>query len=438
MQTDESKKLDLSLLPHNDDAEKAVLASLILDNNLIAEALETFTPEHFYNNKHKSIFQAIVALAKEKKPVDLIILCDRLKDVIPPGNLTEILSSNPTTANFPHHAEILKGYYVRRLIIKESSCYIEQANLENDYSELLGSISQRFSKLAQEQIKTDIINSEELAKIGSADFANRLDNKISYTGLSSGYAHLDRLCGGFGNGDLIIVAGATNIGKSALLLDIVNRLSLKNDHAGAYFSLEMNAYEIFYRLVSKIANVDLIDIKTPKYLKDKERQDVIKAMSKLSTSKFFLDVTPVSNINKLIAKAKKIKAKENIEFVCIDYLQLISFKAKDQARHEILSEITKDLKQLARELNIPVIAGAQLNRNTIDESEPKLSHIGESFAIVQHADTVILLSKNQNDAVLHVAKARQAAGGRFELNFDFKTVSFIERKANNDIPNDRY
>ena len=419
---------DLPIFPHNEDAEKAVLGSILLENSLITEALETLTPEYFYSDKNRAIFEAMVNLAKEKKPIELIILVDILKNEVEPTYLTELASFMPTSANFSHYAEILKAYYIRRRIIQESHRYIEKANSSEDYSDVLGDMAQAFSKLAQEQIKSDIITPKELAKTGVADFINRLDNGICFSGLSSGYAHLDRLCSGFGKGDLIIVAGATNIGKSAFLLDVTHRLCLNGGHAGAYFSLEMGTYEIFYRLISKVSNVDLSDIKTPKYLKDKERQEVLNAISKLSSSKFFLDVTPILNINKLLAKAKKIKAKESIDFICVDYLQLISYKSRDQARHEVLSEITKDLKQLARELDIPVIAGAQLNRSTLEEAEPSLRHIGESFAIVQHSDTVILISKTGTSAVLDVAKARQAAGGRFELDFDHKTVSFVERK----------
>ena len=421
-------KNEIATLPYNEAAEKAVLGCLLLENNLITEALETLTTEYFYSGKNRAIFEAMINLAKDKKPIELVILVDILKDKIEPTYLTEIASFTPTSANLAHYIEILKAYYIRRRIIQESHRYIGKANSGEDYSDVLGDMAQTFSKLAQEQIKSDIITPNELAKTGAADFTNRLDNGICFSGLSSGYTHLDRLCSGFGKGDLIIVAGATNIGKSALLLDIAYRLCLKESYAGAYFSLEMGRHEIFYRLISKISSQDLTKIKTPKLLKDEEIQEVLKAVSRLNSSRFFLDVTPVLNVNKLIAKAKRIKAKENIGFICVDYLQLISYKSRDQARHEVLSEITKDLKQLARELDIPVIAGAQLNRSTLEEAEPSLRHIGESFAIVQHSDTVILISKTGTSAVLDVAKARQAAGGRFELDFDHKTVSFVERK----------
>jgi len=426
------KTKEIPILPHNEDAEKAVLASLVIDNKLINEAVETLAPKHFYSEKHALTFEAILGLWKEKKPVDLVLLTNYLKDRVPATNLTEIVSSQPTSANFSHHLEILKDYYLRRLIIEESSNYIKQAGSEKDGSELLASMVQDLSKMAQEHIKSDILTPKELARIGGEDFTNRLDNEIGFTGISSGFPQLDRLCGGLGGGDLVIVAGQTNIGKSAFLLDLAFRQCLRSGLGCAYFSLEMGIYEIFYRLISKITGLESSIVKTPKFLKDPQRRKVLEATSTIHGSKFFLDVTPVLNISKLLAKAKKIKAKENIHFICIDYLQLIYSKSKNQARHEVFSEITKDLKQLSRELNIPVIAGAQLNRNTIDEPKgPRLSHIGESFAIVQHADTVILLSRNDTYASLNVAKARQAQGGKFDLRFDFKTVSFME--ADNDI-----
>lgn len=420
------KKQDTPLLPHSEEAEQIVLASLVIDNNLINEAIETITPKHFYGEKNKTIYKAIIGLAKEKKPVDLVILTDSLKGKIPATYLTEITSSIPTTGNFKHYLAILQGYYVRRLLIEESYHYIEEAGTDRDYSELLSEVVQRLSKIAQEQIKSDVITPKELAKIGGEDFANRLDNKLDYTGLSSGFSQLDRLCGGFGRGDLIIIAGQTNIGKSAFLLDVVYRECIKSGLACAYFSLEMNLYEIFYRLISKISFLESSNIKAPKYLKEPKRQKVLESIASLHNSKFFLDVTPVLTLPKLMAKAKKIKAKENIDFLCVDYIQLISTHSKNKARHEVLSEVTKDLKQLARELEIPVIAGAQLNRATIDDVEPRLSHIGESFAIVQHADTVVLISRNDTYATLNIAKARQAQGGKFDLKFDYKTVSFAE------------
>jgi len=424
-------------LPRSEDSERAVLGSIFLDGNVINEAIETIIPEYFYSEKNQTIFNAILALAKDRKPIDLIVLTEALHGKVEPSYLTGITSEVPTSANFKHYADILKSYSVRRKIIAESQKNIEKAvSGEDDYSALLGEIATKFSKLAQAEIKNDIITPKELAIEGNADFANRLDNGIGFTGLSSGFTDLDKYCGGFGKGNLIIIAGATNIGKSSLLLDIAHRLSLTEGRAGLYFSLEMDKLEIFYRLISKEASVDLSDMKTPKTLKDAERQKVNRAISAFSASKFFLDTTPALSLNTMLAKARKVKAKEGIEFICVDYLQLISFRMRDQARHEILSEITKDLKQLARELDLPVIAGAQLNRLATNEGEPRLSHMGESFAINQHADTVVLISKDRDGAILHVAKARQAGGGKLAVTFDYKTVSFVE--ADNAIRNDRY
>jgi len=234
-----------TILPRNTDAENAVLGSILLDNNVVNEAIETITPEYFYLEKNQSIFKAILALAKDRKPIDLLILTEALKGVVEPSYLAEIASAVPTSANFKHYVDILKNHYIRRRIIIESQGYIQKAvKGEDDYSDLLGDIATKFSKLAQAEIKNDIITPQELAKDGAADFGNRLDNGISFTGLSSGFERLDRICGGFGKGNLIIVAGATNIGKSALLLDIAHRLAIKEGHVGLYFSLEMDKLDL--------------------------------------------------------------------------------------------------------------------------------------------------------------------------------------------------
>lgn len=417
--------MEKTSLPQNEEAEKAVLASLILDNTLINKALEDLDKNFFYSEKNKILFDTIYNLSKEKKPVDLVMLHDVLKNEIAPSYLIEVTSSIATSANFPHHLEILKEYHIRRQIIMESNRCITEASSNDDPSELLAVAAQNFSKLARE-IKTDVIYPGDLARQGGKDFTDRLDNKIEHTGLSSGFSELDKLCGGFGKGDLIIIAGQTNIGKSAFLLDIAYRQCLKGGAACAYFSLEMGLYEIFYRLLSKMTSLESNRIKAPKYLAEGERQKAIHAIADIYNCRFFLDITPILNLTKILAKAKTIKSKESIDFVCIDYIQLISEKSKSQPRHEVLSDITKELKQLARELEIPVIAGAQLNRGTINHEEPGLNHIGESYAIVQHADTVVLISRNDTKAVLNVAKARQAKGGKTALRFDYKTVSFME------------
>ncbi|MCQ9206455.1 MAG: hypothetical protein NG740_01020 [Omnitrophica bacterium] len=430
----QAKEENLPTIPHNEEAERACLASLILDKNLINEAIETIAPEHFYGARNRTVYKAILTLAKEGKPADLVVLNDVLKNKdVPASFLVELTASIPTSANFRHYAEILKGHYVRRLTIEKSYRHIEEAQTTDDYSGLLALVTQEFSKLAQEQIKSDILSPKELAKIGLKDFTDRLDNKIDFTGFSSGYYQLDRLCGGFGRGDLVIVAGQTSIGKSAFLLDIAYRQSIRGGLKCAYFSLEMGVFEIVYRLLSKMTFLESTAIKAPKLLKEEQIKKVIQAANALHDSNFFLDIMPIINLEKLLAKARKINAKENIDLIFIDYIQLISTRVKNQARHEVLSDITKDLKQLARELEVPVIAGAQLNRSTLEKAEPKLSHIGESFAIVQHADSVILISRNDANATLNIAKARQAKGGKFDLRFDFKTVSFVEREVANDL-----
>ena len=165
-------KENLPQIPCNPEAEKVVLASLVLDNSLLNEAIETITPKHFYSENNAVIYEAIINLAKEKKPVDLVILADYLKEKIPVTYLTDMVSSTPTSANFPHYLAILKDYYLRRLIIEESSNYIEQAESEKDGSELLASMVQDLSKMAQEHIKSDILTPKELARIGGEDFSS--------------------------------------------------------------------------------------------------------------------------------------------------------------------------------------------------------------------------------------------------------------------------
>ena len=422
-------------LPHNQEAEQAMLASLILDNKLINEAREALSAEHFFNNQNKVIYNAIIELNKDKKPVDIIILGDHLKNTeISDVQLTKIVIEQPTSANFPYYADIVKGHYIRRLVIKESRQFIEQASSSEDYSDLLSTASQKLSKLARQEIKASIVMPSDLAKTGEEDFTNRLTNEIDFTGLSSGFVNLDKLCGGFGEGDIIVVAGQTGVGKTTFLLDIVRRQCIDTGLGCAYFSLEMSQNEIFYRLISKMSCVALSNIKSPKCLTGKEKETFYQSVANLKKSRFFLADTPLINLNKILVMTRKMKAKEDIDFICVDYLQLIPSESKTQARYEALSEITKELKQLARELSIPVIAGAQLNRAIQPGKEPGLSNMGESFAIGQHADTVILVSRDDIRAVFNVAKARQGRGGKFNLVFDSDTISFNDKPKGDSQP----
>ncbi len=419
---------DTSKLPHNPEAEQAVLSSLMQDNNLISEARDALSVEHFYDGQNMIIYNAIIELNKDKKPVDIVILSDHLKHKdISVVQLMKIVDAIPTSANFSHYADILKGYYARRLVIKESYNFIAQATTSDDYSELLSSASRRLSTLAQQQIRTSIITPIELVKSGQKDFENRRNNQTGFTGLSSGLIHLDELCGGFGGGDLVIVAGQTGMGKSSLLLDIAYKQCINTKQGCAYFSLEMAREAIFYRMISKISNVQLTRIRTPRCLSSGEIVKFNQSVAELRESRFFLDTTSSINLNKIVTLTKKIKAKQGIDFICVDYIQLVNSGSKGQARHEVLSDIAKELKQMARELEIPVLAGAQLNRSAKEEAG--LNHIGESYAIVQHADTAIIITRDDTNVTLNVAKARHGRGGKFDLQFDYNTVSFVEGKV---------
>lgn len=432
------------ILPQNLEAETCVLGSMLLDEKAIDKATELLNADSFYLNSHRKIFEAITGLHKDNGKVDLVILTDKmrgkgqLEEIGGAAYLISLTNSVPTAANVEHYARIVQSKATLRDIISLSCKTTEEAYKGNgNCAEILADVNAQFSKLAREQTDNDFITGKELAEIGRDDFAKKLDGKISYSGLDSGYTELNNRIGGLGPGHLIIIGGITSVGKTAFMLDLFHRICIKEGSPSAFFSLEMATDEIVNRLVSKISRVGHQNIRHGTVRKDNDDVGkVMKAFARISESPLFLNSTPSLTLDKLSAKAKKVRAKHNVEIIFIDYVQLIANPLRRKVRHEEVGSVAMGLKSLARELNIPVIAGAQLNRAYTERGNkaPRNDDLRESAQIAHESDSVIFIhrprlidesSKSpENFTEIIVRKARHGRTGKFNLKFNQATVSF--------------
>ncbi len=390
--------------PFNNEAEQSVLGSMILDNDLILTAAERIEPNDFYKISHRKIFNAILDLNNKGQAVDLVTLTNYLKEknelekIGGVQYLNDIVAAVPTTANFIYYIDIIEQKSILRGLIKASNSIIEAAySATDDIMLTIDNAEKIFFNIIGKKIK------EDFTKVG--DFLGNTIEKIEelykrsdiYTGIRSGLLSLDNLTSGFQKSELIILAARPSVGKSALAINIAEFIGCELKTPVGIFTLEMNKESILLRMLSSISKVELYKIRNG-HLSSNDWDPLINAAGVLSEAPIYIDDTPGINIFELRAKARRAAKKYNLGIIIIDYLQLIttSGKTKENRQQEI-SEISRSLKAIARELNIPVIALSQLSRKAEDaDGEPKLSHLRESGAIEQDADVVIFIHRESN------------------------------------------
>ncbi len=428
--------------PQDLGSEMAVLGSMLMDEEAINKCLESLSAGSFYSDAHGKIFESIIDLHKDNGKVDLVILTDKmrgkgcLEEVGGAAYLTSLTNAVPTAANVEYYAKIVREKATLRNIIALSHKTSEEAYKGNgNCAEVIANANAEFSKLAREQTDNDFIASEQWGTELSQDFKNRIEKGISYSGLSCEYDDIDKKTGGLERGDLVVIAGPTSIGKTAFELDIFYRVGIKKKMPCAFFSLEMTRQEIGYRLLSKMSGISLWDIKLANLNGDK-KDKVYRAIKEMENSPVFIASNSGLNLSKVCGKAKKIVSKEDVVLVIIDYLQLIGNPSRNKARFEEVASVAQGLKRLARELDIPIIAGSQVNSEFDNKSDkrPTLEHLRESRTIAHEADTVMFvhrpkyfnLESNDRSAEIAIRKARHGKTGIAKLTFNEATVSFEE------------
>jgi len=389
------------LPPQAVDVEAAVLGAMLLEKEAIAKALEILTADAFYHPAHQSIFRSMTNLFERSEPVDLITLTEDLRrrgELEKVGGeyfLAELSGGVSSAGNIEYHAHIVLEKALMRQLINASSEVINRAYSETeDALGLLDEAEQKIFGISEQRLKKGFI-SMNTAVHKTMDLLQSIHGKHSgVTGVPSGFTDLDNLTGGFQNSDLIIVAGRPSQGKTALVLSLGRNASVLHNVPIGFFSLEMSAQQLVMRLMCAEARVDAHKVRTGRLPED-EWKKLSTSVGRLYQAKIFIDDTPALGILELRAKARRLKAEHNVGLIIVDYLQLMQGPRNAQSREQEISAISRSLKALAKEINIPVIALSQLNRalEARSDKRPALADLRESGAIEQDADVVIFVHR---------------------------------------------
>ncbi|MEW6101986.1 MAG: replicative DNA helicase [Candidatus Omnitrophota bacterium] len=420
--------------PQNLEAEMAVLGSMLLDEDAISVAVELLYRDYFYKDSHGKIFEAILNLYNANKAVDLITLTDELKDsesleeVGGVSYLTALVNSVPTAANISHYAAIVKEKSILRTLINNatkivSMCYESEGNI----NELVDTAERFIFEVSSKKTSGSYLLLKEIVKDSIETIDILYQKKAHVTGVPTGYVDFDIKTAGLQPSDLIIVAGRPSMGKSAFALGIAEHVGVVEKMPLAIFSLEMSKEQLVQRLLCSHAKVDAHKVRTG-YLATSDWPRLTAAAGKLSEAPIFIDDSPAISVMELRAKARRLKAHQDIKLLVLDYLQLMRGSSGIENRQQEISEISRSLKALARELNIPIIGISQLSRAVESRTDhrPQLSDLRESGAIEQDADVVVLLLReeyysptpdNQGTAELIIAKQRNGPVGTLNLAF---------------------
>ncbi|MCX7926757.1 MAG: replicative DNA helicase [Candidatus Omnitrophica bacterium] len=420
--------------PQNIEAEMAVLGSLLLDENAIGFAIESITKDSFYKNAHRIIFEVILSLYNQNKAVDLITVTDELKrlgvleEVGGVSYLTELVNTVPSAANIAHYVAIVKEKSILRSLITNAQKIIQFCHEnEGPVDELVDRAERLIFEVSDIRSQSTCLPIKEIIKESIEAIDRLYQNKSHVTGIPTGFIDFDRMTAGLQPSDLIVIAGRPSMGKSALALGIAEYAGVIAKVPLAIFSLEMSKEQLVQRLLCSHAKVDANKVRTG-YLATSDWPRLTAAAGKLSEAPIFIDDTPAISVLELRAKARRLKANCNIKLLIVDYLQLMRGSGSAESRQQEISDISRALKALARELDVAVIAISQLSRaveSRVDH-RPQLSDLRESGAIEQDADLVVLILReeyynptpeNEGKAEIIIAKQRNGPVGSFNLTF---------------------
>ncbi|MCD5397382.1 replicative DNA helicase [candidate division NPL-UPA2 bacterium] len=421
--------------PQNLEAEMSVLGSMLMEEEAIAQAIEFLEEKSFYHKAHRKTFSAILSLYDKDGAVDLITLTEQLRkqgdleEVGGAAYLTSLMNSVPTAANVEYYARIVQEKAILRSLINTATQIVAESYSDRQEVDLfLDKVESLVFSVSQRRIRRDFISVKELIH-DSIELAETLTQKKQLvTGLATGFADLDTLTSGFQPSDLIIIAGRPSMGKSSLAINIALHAGVEKKVPVAFFSMEMSKEQLVQRMLCSEARVDAHKLRTG-FLKSSAFTHLTNAAGRLAESPIFIDDSPGISSLEVRAKARRLKSKENIGLIIIDYLQLMQGRFRTENRQQEISEISRSLKSLARELNIAVVALSQLSRavESREPPRPRLADLRESGAIEQDADLVAFLyreeyykketDENRGIADLNIAKQRNGPVGNIKLTF---------------------
>lgn len=420
--------------PQSRDAEISVLGAMLFEEQALVKAIELLRPFFFYDDNHRKIFEAMQALFEKNQPVDLVSVAEELKrrkqleDVNGVSYLTFLTTQVPTAAHIEHYAKIVKEKALLRKLIQSATQIVQESfDYENDVVNLIDRAEQAIFDISQDHIENKFILMKDIIHSSMETIDKLYQRKEHVTGVATGFHEFDIRTAGLQPSDLIVVAGRPSMGKSALATGICEHVAVTLKKPVAVFSLEMSKEQLVQRMLCSHARVDAQKVRTG-YLSHQDWPKLTSAAGKLSEAPIFIDDTPGQTVLEVRAKARRLKMQHQIELVIVDYMQLMQGLGGSESRQQEISEISRSLKALARELRVPVIAVSQLSRAVESRTgnRPQLSDLRESGAIEQDADVVVLLfreeyyhptEENKNKAEAIIAKQRNGPTGSVELLF---------------------
>jgi replicative DNA helicase len=431
------------LPPQSLEAEVSALGGVLLENEALSRVLEVVNEGDFYREAHRQIFSALLHLYERNEPADLITLSevlkkrDALEEVGGIEYLNFLVNSVPTAANIAYYAKIIKEKSILRKLINRAT---EIINLgfgdAGDVDESLDRAERLIFEISEDRVRPSFFPIKDIIKASFKTIENLYEKKQLITGVPTGFTKLDDLTSGLQPSDLIIVAGRPSMGKTALALNITQHAAIEGGIPSAIFSLEMAKEQLALRLLCSEAKVDAHRLRGG-FLSETDWPKLTRAAGSLSEAPIFIDDTPGLTVLEMRAKSRRLKAEHNLGLVVVDYLQLMRGRANSETREQEISDISRSLKALAKELRLPVIALSQLNRKVEDRGDrrPQLADLRESGAIEQDADVIIFLYRDEvynrsednphkGKAEIIVGKQRNGPTDKFELAFLDKYTCF--------------
>ena len=436
-------------LPHNLDAEQSVLGAILLDNTAINPAGETLTPEDFYGEAHRVVFEAMVALSEDDSPIDAVTVAERLERsgqlerAGGLGYLSTLMDGLPRALNVADYARIVKDKSSLRDLISSANTIITSAiSGDEPTDDIIDQAERRIFEIAEDKVKRGFLSIRDLVGETTHQLEELYERSDVVTGVPTGFKRLNTYTAGLQSGDLIIIAGRPSMGKTALALNIAQHVALRHDGSVGIFSLEMSTQQLVRRMISSEAQVDNQKINTG-YLSKDELNGLINSLELLASKNIFVDDAANPSLLEMRSKARRLKAEHGLDLLIIDYLQLMSLGRFENRNLEI-GAISRALKGLAKELEVPVIALSQLSRAPEARSHhrPQLSDLRESGNLEQDADVVSFIYREElynpddpsleGEATLIIAKQRNGPVGDVPLVFLKQFTTFKERDDRDD------
>lgn len=436
------------VIPQDEEAEKSILGSIMLDQEAMVKVADFLTPDDFYKKAHRIIYNIMLELYGKNEPIDILSVSSKIKEkeldkeIGGISYLTSLVNSVPSPAHIVHYGKIVQRKRILRDLINTSYQIHELVYDKNndDIDMILDEAERKIFSIAQSSIKQDFLPIKSMLEDAFGRIEKLHQGPNNFRGVSTGFTDLDNYLGGLQRSDLIILAARPSLGKSALSLDIARHIATNEKAPVIIFNLEMSKDQIVDRFIAAQANVDLWKLRTGRLSSAQENGEndfvrISNAMATLSEAPIFINDTPIINVIQIKAIARRLQSKQGLGLIVVDYLQLIQSRNYYDNRVQEISEISRSLKALARELNVPVLALSQLSRAVEQRPHqiPRLADLRESGSIEQDADVVLFIYKEDKDktnseknnvADIIIAKHRNGPTGTVKLYFNENTVNF--------------